>query len=794
MFKNYLKTAIRNILKDKAYAFINISGLAVGIAVCLLMVLYIHHELSYDRFHSKAERVHRMALDLKMEGQEIHFNATYPLLAETMKAEIPEVEKATRLLDRDAQIVKREDQVFQEDNIYFADPDFFDLFDFKLIEGNPQTALSAPNQVLLTPALAEKYFGKNAQNIVGSTISIGDSICTVSGIIEAAPANSHFHYNAIVSMKGTWFDNDKTWESFNVSTYVLLALQANMETVLAKVPALLQKHHPFLEEQKKSGVDVTFSSQPLTRIHLHSDLDGDFEPNSSNVYVYSMMIIAIVILLLACVNYVNLSTALSVKRIREVGIRKTLGSTRSSLVLQFGIEAVVLTVVATIFATALVMLVRQSFNQLVGNNISMNLLTNPLGILAIVVFSVFLGMAAGSYPAFFLSKFKPTEAFAGKSSAGGLKTGILRSAMVIGQFVASIALITCTIIIWQQIDYIRSKELGFDKENVVIIENANKLASMEAFKNSVKQNMDILEVGAARWKPVGEDFDGTGLESEEKRGNTQIVSIMQIDEDYIPALNLKIKEGRNFSKEFTTDAQSLLLNEEAVRRFGLSDPVGKRLYYPGDSTGFMIVGVVGDFNYQSLKNEISPLVFFSQDMQRCRNFIVKIKGDDIRRTISFLENTWNAQQAGVPFAYSFLDETYDALFKTEVRTGQIFSVFAILAIFIACMGLLGLAAYAVERRTKEIGIRKVMGASGSQIVELLSKDFLKYVVIGAVLAFPIAWYAMNTWLQGFAYRINMQWWMFVVAGVLALVIALVTVSFQAIRAAFANPVRSLRTE
>ncbi|MBK7869992.1 MAG: ABC transporter permease [Saprospiraceae bacterium] len=794
MFKNYLKIAIRNIRKDKVYAFINISGLAVGIAVCLLMVLYIQHELSYDRFHSKAERVHRLVLDLKMEGRAMHFNATYPLLAETMKAEIPEVEKATRLLDRDAQVFKKEDQVFQEDNIYFADPDFFELFDFKLIQGNPQTALSAPNQVLLTPPLAEKYFGKNAQNIVGSPIRIGEDDYTVSGIIESAPANAHFHFNAIASMKGTWFDEDKTWESFNVSTYVLLASQANMETILAKMPALMQKHVPHFEEQKKMGIDITFSSQPMTSIHLHSDLDGDFEPSSSTVYVYAMAIIAIVILLLACVNYVNLSTALSVKRIREVGIRKTLGSSKSSLVMQFGMEAVVLTVLATILAVVLVALVREPFNQLVGNNISMDLLTSPLGVAAIAVFSVLLGMAAGSYPAFFLSKFKPTEAFAGKSSAGGLKTGFLRSAMVTGQFVASIALIACTIIIWQQIDFIRSKELGFDKENVVIIENANKIPSMEAFKNSLQQNKDIITVGASRWSPIGEDFDGTALESEEKRGNTQIVNIMQIDEDYIPALNLKVKDGRNFSREFTTDAQAVILNEEAVERFGLSEPVGKRLYYPGDTSAFTIVGVVGDFNFQSLKNEIAPLVFFSRDMQQCRNFIVKIKGNDIRKTIGFLENTWNAQQAGVPFAYSFLDETYDALFKTEVRTGQIFSVFAILAIFIACMGLLGLAAYAVERRTKEIGIRKVMGASATQIVELLSRDFLKYVIIGAVLAVPLTWYAMNSWLQGFAYRINMQWWMFVAAGLLTVVIALVTVSFQAIRAAFANPVKSLRAE
>ncbi len=794
MLKNYLKTAIRNILKDKIYAFINLSGLAVGIAVCLLMVLYIQHELSYDKFHHNAERIHRMVLDLKMEGQEIHFNSTYPLLANTMKTEIPEVVKATRLNERDAQVVKKDEQVFQENDIYFADPDFFEIFDFQLVEGNPETALSAPNQVLLTPELAAKYFGNNVNNIVGSMMQIGEENYTVSGIIEPSPANSHFHYNAVASMLGTWFDDDKTWNNFNVSTYIMLAPQASIESVLAKVPAMMQQHNPNLEEQRKSGIDITVSAQPLTDIHLHSDLDGEFEPNGSIIYVYAMAIIAFVILLLACVNYVNLSTALSVKRIREVGIRKTLGSTKSSLVMQFGTEAVVMTLLATLVATALVALLQQSFNHLVGNNISLEILTSPLGIITILIFSILLGMLAGSYPAFFLSKFKPTEAFAGKSSAGGLKTGFLRNVMVTGQFVASIALITCTIITWQQIDYIRSKELGFDKENVVIIENAHKIPSMEAFKNSLTQNSDILAVGAARWKPVGEDFDGTSLETEENRGNTQIVNVMQIDDDYIPALNLNIKEGRNFSKEFTADAQSVILNEQAVARFGLENPVGKRVYFPGDTSVFTIIGVVGDFNFQSLKNEIAPLIFFSRDMAQCRNFIVKTKGDDIRETLSFMENAWNAQQPGVPFTYSFLDETYDALFKSEVRTGKIFSMFAILAIFIACMGLLGLAAYAVERRTKEIGIRKVMGASAGQIVGLLSKDFLRYVIIGAVLAFPLAWYAMNFWLQGFAYRIDMQWWMFVMAGLLTVVIALLTVSFQSVRAALANPIESLRSE
>lgn len=794
MFKNYIKTAIRNILKDKAYAFINVSGLAVGIAVCLLMILYIRHELSYDRFHSKAERIYRMVLDLQMEGRSIHFNATYPLLAETIEADLPEVEKATRLIGQDAQVVKKDDRVFQEDDIYFADPDFFEIFDFELIEGNPQTVLSAPNQVILTPELATKYFGNNVNNVVGSTIKIGAHDYTVSGIVEAAPSHSHFHYNAIVSMKGTWFDNDKTWDNFNVATYVLLSPQASVEDVLVKMPAMLDKHNPGLAEQRKSGIDITFSAQPLIDIHLYSDLDGEFEPNGSIVYVYAMAVIAFVILLLACVNYVNLSTALSVKRIREVGIRKTLGSTKSSLVMQFGTEAVVMTILATLVALVLVVSVNEPFSQVVGNHISLDALMSPLGILAIVLFAVLLGVLAGSYPAFFLSKFKPIEAFAAKSSAGGLKTGLLRSAMVTGQFVASIALITCTMITWQQIDYIRSKELGFDKENVVIIENAHKIPSMEAFKNSLQQNSDILVVGAARWKPVGEDFDGTGLESEANRGNTQMVNVMQIDDDYIPALNLKIKNGRNFSKEFATDAQAVILNEQAVKRFGLEEPIGQRLYYPGDTSALTIIGVVGDFNFQSLKNEIAPLVFFSRDMAQCRNFIIKTKGDDVRKTLSFMETTWDAQQPGVPFSYSFLDETYDALFKSEVRTGKIFSVFAILAIFIACMGLLGLAAYAVERRTKEIGIRKVLGASTGQIAGLLSRDFLRYVVIGALLAFPLAWYAMSSWLQSFAYRIDMHWWTFVAAGLLTLVIALLTISFQAIRAALANPVASLRSE
>lgn len=794
MFKNYFKTAMRNILKDKVYAFINIFGLAVGVGVCLLMVLYIQHELSFDKMHAKADRTYRMALNLKMEGQEINFNATFPLLAETMKAEIPEVAYATRLIGQDGKVIKKDNEIYQENDIYLADPDFLEMFDFQLIEGDKASALSAPNQILLTPALARKYFDENYTQAVGNTIEMDGENYTVTGIIAEAPANSHFHYNAIATMLGTWFGEDKTWQNFNVATYVTLSPNASIETVKAKIPAMLQKHNPGLEEQRKSGIDISFYTQPMTAIHLTSDLDGEFEPNSSMTYVYALAIIALVILLLAGINYVNLSTALAVKRMREVGIRKTLGSSKSSLIAQFGIEAILTTVIATLLAVVLVVLVQEPFNQLVGNQISLAPLASPVGIAAIVLFAVLLGILAGSYPAFYLSNFKPIEAFAGKGSSGGVKSGLLRNVMVTGQFVASIALIACTIITWQQIDYIRSKELGFDKENVVIVENANKVASITAYKNALLQRSDIKEVGAARWKPVGEDFDGTGLESENNRDNTQIVNIMQIDEDYVPALNLELKAGRNFSRDFATDDQAVLINETAAQRFNFDEAVGKRLYYPGDTTAFTIIGVVRDFNFQSLKNEIQPLVFFSRDMEKCRNLIVKIDGDDIRETLNFMETTWNAQSPAAPFTYSFLDETYAAMFKLEVRTGNIFSIFALLAIFIACMGLLGLAAYAVERRTKEIGIRKVMGATSGQIVGLLSKDFLRYVAIGAVLAFPLAWYAMNNWLQGFAYRISIEWWTFALAGVIAVLIALFTVSFQALRAAVANPVNALRTE
>jgi putative ABC transport system permease protein len=791
MFKTYLKIAIRNFLKDRFFSVINISGLAVGISVVLLIGLFIVHELSFDRFHSKADRIYRIATHLEMGGNIADINSTFPPLAKAIETDIPEVQNAIRLFSLDGLVFKTDEKVFSEDNVLYADPEFLDVFDFELLSGEKTTALSKRNQVLLTPALAKKYFNTTRwEDLPGKSVTIGAELFDVMGVIEDAPPNSHFHFNAVVSMESSVQGRDESWNSMNLSTYLLLKEHTEIKSVEEKIKDVFLKNMPNFDKLGKEGIVIESKALGITDIHLKSNIQGEFEPNGSMTTLYIFGSVALIVLLLACVNFVNLVTARSANRAKEVGVRKVLGSASSQLIRQFTLESVSLVFVATLIALGFVELLRAPFNALSGKQLPFDLLLSPSSIGVLIVFILFLGILAGSYPAFFLSSFKPAQVLKGKVRAG-FRSSSLRNFLVTLQFVISIVLITCTFIVQDQLSFMRSKKLGFDKENVLILDNANRLASQESFINDLKQLPSVQNVAGAQFKPI-DDYDGIPVTTELDKDNRKLVNLSTIDYDFLPTLKYDIKAGRNFSKEMSSDSTGVILNEKAAAYlFGNETPLDKKIFYDRKES-YTVIGVVKDFNFESLKNEVRPLLFFAGGDQRYLH--VRLNPGDHQASIKSIEQLWLKQSPDVPFTYSFLDESYTALFKQEMKLGLLFSVFTALALFIACLGLLGLAAYMADQRRKEISVRKVLGATLTEVFVLMSKDFLKIIAVAYIISLPIAYFAMREWLSDFAYRVNVSPLWLVAGGMLVIIVALATVSYQAIRSGLLNPVDALKEE
>jgi putative ABC transport system permease protein len=793
MFRTHLKIALRNFVKDRFFSAINIVGLAVGISVVLLIVLYISHETSYDRFHSKAERIYRIAMHLEMGGSVADLNATFPPMAKAVNEEVPEVEQAVRLSIFDERAFKYEDKVFSEDNILFADKNLFDVFDIPVIAGDASTALQNRNQIMLTRPLAKKYFNsENGADVLGKSVQINGESYQVTGIVEEAPGNSHFHYKAICSLESTEQGRDETWNSMNMSTYLLLAPGANIETVTNKIVGVIGRHMNGYDSMAAKGFLMQPFAQPLTDIHLHSNIQGEFGPTGNIQTLYILGTVAGIVLLLACVNFVNLVTARSANRAKEVGVRKVLGSAAHQLMRQFTLESVAVVGVATLLALGIVELVRRPFNVLSGSDLPFDTLLQPAYLAALFLFVLVLGIAAGSYPAFFMSSFNPAQVLKGKVRAG-FRSGGLKNVLVTIQFIISIALITCTLIVHDQLSFMRSKKLGFDKENVVILDNVDKLQSLPSFVTSIKSIGQVQGVGAADSRPVG-DFDGMPVITEDDRDNSRLINFMNVDEDFLPLLKYDIAEGRNFSRDLASDSMAVILNERAAEFLFGEKPLGKKLQ-PRGAPAFLqytVIGVVKDFNFESLKNEVRPMLFF---LQRDYRFLhVRLNPGDYSAALNEMQVIWKQQNPDVPFSYSFLDETYDNLFKEEVKLGNIFSIFTGLALFIACLGLVGLAAYMAEQRKKEISVRKVLGATVAHVVILMSRDFARLMVIAFILATPLAYYMMTRWLDSFAYKVNISPVVLLAGGAAVMVIALLAVSYQAIRAALVNPVDSLKEE
>ncbi|HYG02859.1 MAG TPA: ABC transporter permease [Chryseosolibacter sp.] len=788
MFITYLKIAFRNFTKDRFYTTLNIVGLSVGIAVALLIALFIRHELSYDSFHSRADRIFRITSILDMGGRSSHLNSTFPALADALTSDIPEIETAVRVTPEDSKIFKSGEKIFSEDKVFYVDPKFLDVFDFSLLAGKRSTVLENPYTVVLTPSMAQKYFEtENWSEVIGQSILIDNEPYQVTGVINEAPANSHIKYSALASLESIPAGRARHWDSMNLSTYVLLDKNADIHSAESKFEALFVKNMKGFERLKKEGLVIRLVPEALTDIHLKSNVQGNFEPSGSVTTNYIFGIVGLVVLLLASVNFINLVTARSANRAKEVGVRKVLGSSGTNLMRQFILECVVIVAISTLAALGIIELLRYPFTSIIGKEISFDILVEPTAAFYLLLFVLVLGVLAGSYPAFFLSSFQPGEVLKGKLRSG-FRGSKLRDTLVVVQFVISITLITCTLIVQRQLDYMRSKKLGFDKENILIIDNGETLANQQTFLNTIKTLPAVKKVGASTHRPVG-DYDGMFVTTQDHGDNRKLVSYSRVHHDFLEVINYEFVAGRNFSRDIQADSIAIVINERAAESLFHGDPIGRTI---DNGYTYTVIGVVKDFNFESLKNDIRPLVFFLYPNQR---FIhVKIDPSDYQKTIADIGAAWKSHNDKAPFSYSFLDTTYDNLYKQEVRLGSLFNIFTGLALTIACLGLIGLAAYTAQQRKKEISIRKILGASSMLIVGLLSIDFVKLILISFVVAAPAAYLLMKEWLKGFAYQIDIPIYLLFVGGLLVIVIAILVVSYQSVRASFVNPVESLKEE
>ncbi len=805
MFKNYFKVALRNLWKNKVFSAINIIGLAAGLAVCLLIVLYVKDELSYDKYNVNADRIYRIDADIYFNNTSAIFAVAPDPLAPALKRDFPDIQEITRVNYQGDILIKKDNQNVQDHHAAFADSTFFKVFTVPMIEGDPNTALKEPNSIVIDETTAKKYF--NSTDVVGKTLFVDNNTnCKITGVIKDIPKQSHFHFS-FIRPRGK--DND-SWLSNNTYNYVLVRPGVTQQKLQKDIDATINNYlakdlqgqlHASLKDLTAKGNHFIYHAMPLTDIHLHSDKQYEIEANGDITYVYIFSVIAIFILLIACVNFMNLSTARSANRAKEVGIRKVAGSLRSHLIIQFLTESVLLSFISLLLAILLAALLLPLFNQLSGKEMYVSTLFSTW-LFPIMVALVFLvGCIAGSYPAFYLSSFKPMHVLKGKV-ANGFKSSWLRSSLVVFQFCISIMLIIGTIVIYNQLNFIRSKKIGYNRNQVLILHNAYYLdKQVHAFRNELLNIPGITNATISGDLPTGTNFDNEGWfrDATFDASKAVVLTNFYVDENYIPTLDMQMAQGRNFSKDFPSDSTAVILNEAALKILGFKDPFKETLYRPNFNNGningaivYHVIGVVKDFNFSSMHQHVGPLII--QEGENTGSIGLRINTKNISSIISRVESLWKTMVPGQPFQYSFMDADFNNIYTAEQQTGKLFITFAVFAIFIGCLGLFGLVTYAAEQRTKEIGVRKVLGASVHGIVAMLSKDFAKLVLIAALIAFPVAWWAMNKWLQSFAYRINISWWVFLIAGIVALLIALITVSFQAIKAAVANPVKSLRTE
>lgn len=806
MIKSYFTIALRNLWRSKGFSAINVLGLAIGIATCVIIMLFVQHELSYDRYNKKANRMVRVVFRGNVKGEKMKEANVFPPVAQALKNDYPEVQEATRISFGGSPIVTYKDKTFRENNFAFADSNFFQVFTLPFLEGDAHTALAGPNSMVISKALAVKYFGNESP--IGKILQFKDENAgyKITGLIDKVPENSHFHFDMFVSMATQQDARSTSWMRSSYFTYLVLPEGYNYKQLEAKLPGTVEKYMgPQLQqamglslaEFRKGGNDIGLYLQPLTDIHLHSDFTNDFEAPGDIRYVYIFSAIALFMLLIACINFMNLSTASAGKRAKEVGIRKVMGSLKGQLVKQFLLESILLTLVALVLAVVLVKVALPVFNDIAGKNLRLEILSNPWLLPGLLVLGLITSVLAGSYPAFFISSFKPVAVLKGQLTSGKKSAG-LRSGLVVFQFFISITLMVSTAVVYSQLSFIQNKKLGYNKEQVLILPETWMLGQQkqQLLRQQLLQDPRAASVTASWFLPAGPS-NGNNFFIYEDKVAEQIKTLRyEVDYNYIPTLGMELVAGRNFSKDFGTDSAGVIVNETTVAAMGWGkNALGKminRTDGDGVKSSYRVIGVVKDFHFKSLHQRISPLVMTLNDGYG--TLIIKTKTKDIAGLVNSIKAQWDQLGTGAPFNYTFLDDQFSKVYRAEQNTGRILGIFAGLTIFVACLGLFGLATFTARQRNKEISIRKVLGASVTGIVSLLSKDFLKLVGIAFIIAAPIAWYIMNQWLQDFEYRITIGWWVFALAALAAIAITLITVSLQAIKAALANPVKTLRSE
>jgi putative ABC transport system permease protein len=802
MLKNYFKIAIRNILKHKFFAAINMIGLVIGMTCCLLIFVYIKDEMSFDRFHTQADNLYRIGLHGKVGGQEMQTVSSNTNLAQAMQAEIPGVEHALRIDDRAPTVLRFEDKAFTEPNMLAVDSNFFQFFSFKLLEGDIATALKEPSSIVFTPRAAAKYFG-SANEAMGKTVQFGNDnrAFKVTGLCDEPPNNSHIQYDILVSWSSFPDLDEGGWTSNSYYTYIIKSPATTVESINAKLEDMVAKN---VGPEIESGLGISFDKFreqggiysyyifPMVDSHLQTNhMDNDMQPKGDIRYVYIFGAVGAFILLIACINFMNLATARSAGRAKEVGLRKAMGSERNQMIIQFLSESFLYSFAAIIISLVLSYMFLPWFNLLAGKELTLNALQEPTFMFAAFALVVLVGFLAVSYPAFYLTSFNAVEVLKGKVRAGMKSKGV-RSTLVVVQFAVSTFLIVATVVVFQQLSFLQSKDLGLDQHKIINISNTAKLeTNRAAFKNQV---LALSTVEQASY--TNNTFPGVNNTTIFREKGTEADKIMgkyYADWDHLATMKFTLAEGRFFSKEFPTDSSACIINQAAVKEFGWETGMEKEvLDYNGPVPETMkVIGVVKDFNFESLKDKVRPMVIRLTEADR--NLLIRYKGDP-QAVVASLDNLWKQNMPDQPFEYTFLDEDFDALFRSEMRLRDIFIVFSSVAILIACMGLFALAAFTTEQRTKEIGIRKALGATPMGLTLLLSREFTRLVLIAIVPALVLGWYITNEWLNDFAYRISISPLLFLGSAAVAIAIAWVTVGYQAIKAAQSNPVNSLRYE
>jgi putative ABC transport system permease protein len=795
-----LRLAVRQLLKTRGFTALNILGLTLGLTTFLLIVLYVADECSYDRWNTKAARIYRINTDLNLSQHVSYLADAAPPVAPTLIKNYPDVQQAVRLLPQPGTRFKKGDQLIAEPHVVICDPGMFDLFPVPMVEGDPASALLSPRTVVITESTARRYF--NSTHVVGRTLTdVDDSlVLTVTGVVRDMPAQSSFHYDLFITMRGNGMEkpDNSFYALFPMSTFILLRPGADVNALRQQLGSFMYKWDPKYKEYESPDYFLHLGLIPLTDIHLRSNRTDELEPNGNIQYVYIFSAIAVIVLLLAAINFMNLSTARSAGRAREVGVRKVLGSARSTLIAQFLSESLLMTFAAAVLAIGLAWAILPVFNQLADKSLTIDMTVIKWLLPSLAAIVLIVGLLAGAYPAFFLSAFRPVEVLKGKLSSG-FKGGVLRSTLVVFQFSISLFLIIGTMIVFLQLHYIQSRDLGFDRSRMLTIKGLTSLKDPLTLKKEALQLPGVSGATLSNFLPTNQErWHNFG----QVKGHTDISTEVQswmVDPDYISTLKMQIAKGRDFSPQFGTDSTGIVLNETAAKVWGIAeDPLNKQITLNGFNSGktvFHVIGVVKDFNFSSLRTNVTPLVMIVNNPFGNPNLLnIRVKSDDLPALISQLKMKWKELAPYQPFEYSFMDADFDALYRSEQRMGQLSVLFSGLAILIACLGLFGLAAYAAEQRTNEIGIRKVLGASVPSIIGLLSRDFGRLMALAILIATPLAWLGMNKWLQNFAYHTTITPWTFILAATIVLLIAAATTIYQSVRAALANPVDSLRAE